>query len=74
MIGETPPMKKLVGFERVRLDVGQTTQVYFPFNIQSFLTVAYDGSKWLEPGAYRILIGKQHMHTIHLHGIPARWS
>ncbi len=74
MTGETPPMKKLVGFERVRLDVGQTAQVYFPFNIQSFLTVAYDGSKWLEPGAYRILIGKQHMHTIHLQGIPARWS
>jgi beta-D-xylosidase 4 len=74
MIGETPPIKKLFGFERVRLDVGETTQVYFPLNIQSLLTVARDGSKWLEPGSYKILIGKQHMHTVHLQGKPARWS
>jgi beta-glucosidase len=71
--GETPPIKKLFGFERVRLDVGQTTQVYFPLNVESLLTVARDGSKWLERGSYKILIGKQHMHTIHLIGKPSRW-
>jgi hypothetical protein len=70
----SPPMKNLFGFERVHLDVGQTTQVYFPFNVQSLLTIAHDGSKWIEPGPYRILIGKQHMHTIHLQGEPARLS
>jgi len=74
MSGQTPPIKQLFGFERVHLDVGQTTQVYFPLNIQSLLTVTHDGSKWLEPGAYQILIGKQHMHTIHLQGEPARWA
>ncbi len=70
----SPPLKKLFGFERVHLDVGQTTQVYFPLSIQSLLTVAQDGSKWLEPGSYRILIGQQHMYTIHLQGHPTRWS
>jgi hypothetical protein len=70
----SPPMKRLFGFERVRLDVGQTTQVFFPLNTESLLTVGRDGSKWLEPGAYRILIGKQHMHTVYLRGTPTRWS
>jgi hypothetical protein len=70
----SPPLRELFGFERVHLDVNQTTQVFFSLNIQSLLTVAHDGSKWLEPGSYQILIGKQHMHTIHLQGKPARWS
>ncbi len=70
----TPPIKKLFGFQRVRLNVGETVQVFFSLNIQSLLTVAHDGSKWLEPGSYRILIGKQHMHTIYLQGKPAIWS
>ena len=74
MTGQTPPIKQLFGFARVRLDPHQTTQVFFPLNVRSLLTVARDGSKWLEPGSYKILIGKQHMHTIHLQGKPARWS
>jgi hypothetical protein len=69
----SPPIKRLFGFERVRLDVGQTTQVYFPLNSDSLLTVGRDGSKWLEPGAYRILIGKENMHTVYLRGKAARW-
>ncbi|CAF1005974.1 unnamed protein product [Adineta steineri] len=71
---QTPPLKKLFGFERVHLNVHESTEVFFPFNMQSLLTVAHDGSKWLEPGFYRILIGKQHIHTIHLQGKPTRWS
>ena len=70
----SPPIKRLFGFERVRLDVGQTTQVFFPLNIESILTVGQDGSKWLEPGAYRIVIGKGHMHTVHLRGKAVRWA
>jgi hypothetical protein len=70
----SPPIERLFGFERVYLDVGQTTQVYFPLNIQSLLIIVHDGSKWLEPGSYRILVGKLHMHTIHLQGKPAQWS
>jgi hypothetical protein len=70
----SPPIKALFGFQRVHLDVGQTTQVFFPLNIQSLLTVGLDGSKWLEPGSYQILIGQQHMFTIHLQGKPTQWS
>ncbi|CAF4492493.1 unnamed protein product [Rotaria magnacalcarata] len=71
---QTPPIKKLFGFERVRLNVNETTQVFFPLNIDSLLTVALDGSKWLEPGSYKIIIGKQHIHTVQLQGQPTRWS
>ena len=70
----SPPIKKLFGFERVRLDVGQTAQVFFPLNSDSLLTTGQDGSKWLEPGAYRIIVGKEHMHTVHLRGKAARWA
>ena len=70
----SPPLKRLFGFERVRLDVNQTTQVFFPLNVQSLLTVAQNGTKWLEPGSYKIIIGKQHMHTLHLQGTPIQWS
>ncbi|CAM4775768.1 unnamed protein product [Rotaria magnacalcarata] len=71
---QTPPIKKLFGFERVRLNVNETTQVFFPLNIDSLLTVALDGSKWLEPGSYKIIIGKQHIHAVQLQGQPTRWS
>jgi hypothetical protein len=72
----SPPIKALFAFQRVHLDVGQTTQVYFPLNIQSLLTIGYDGSKWLEPGSYQIIIGQQqqHMYTLHLQGKPTQWS
>jgi hypothetical protein len=70
----SPPLKKLFAFERVYLDVNQTTQIFFPLNIQSLLTVAHDGSKWLEPGTYKILIGQEHMHTVYLRGKAIQWS
>jgi beta-glucosidase len=50
--GETPPIKQLFGFQRVHLNVNETTQVFFPFNTDALLTVARDGSKWLHPGHY----------------------
>jgi hypothetical protein len=71
----SPPIKRLFGFECVRLDVGHTAQVFFPLNSDSLLTVAHDGSKWLEPGAYRILVlEKDICNTVHLRGKAARWS
>ncbi|CAF0928516.1 unnamed protein product [Rotaria sordida] len=70
----SPPLRKLFGFKRVQLNINQTIQVFFPLNIDSLLTVAYNGSKWLEPGSYKILIGKQHMHTVYLRGRPTRYS
>ncbi|CAF1090258.1 unnamed protein product [Didymodactylos carnosus] len=70
----SPPIKKLFGFQRVYLETSQTTEIYFSFNIRSLLTIVLDGSKWLEPGLHKIMVGKQHMHTIHLEGEPIRWS
>ena len=71
---QAAPIKELFGFERVRLDPGHTTQVFFPLDAQALLTVARAGSKWLELGSYKILTGKQHMFTIRLREKPARWS
>ena len=73
LLDPSPPIKKLFGFERVLLDVNQTTEVFFPLSIDSLLIVAHDGSKWLEPGSYKIVIGKNHMHTVHLQGQSTRW-
>ncbi|CAF0937627.1 unnamed protein product, partial [Didymodactylos carnosus] len=61
----SPPVKKLFGFQRVCLETRQTTEIYFPFGIQSLLTIALGGSKWLEPWLHKVMVGKQHMHTIH---------
>jgi len=71
--GQTPPIKQLCGFQRVHLNINETVQLFFPLNVQSLLTIAQDGSKWLHPGQYQIVIGKQHMHTIELQGKAALW-
>ncbi len=70
----TPPIKQLFGFERVHLNVQQTAEVFFPLDISALLTVARDGSKWLQPGHYQIIIGQKWMHTIELRGKSAFWS
>jgi hypothetical protein len=46
---------------------------FFPLNIDALLMVARDGSKWLHPGHYRIIIGKQLTHTIQLQGKSFCW-
>jgi len=70
----SPPIKQLFGFERVHLNVSETAQVYFPLHVSALLTVATDGSKWLEPGHYQIIIGQKLIHTIQLRGKSALWS
>ena len=72
--GQTPPIKQLFGFDRVHLVVNETKQIFFPFNIETLLSVARDGSKWLHQGEYRIVVGKQHMFTIVLHGDSVLWK
>lgn len=72
--GQTPPIKQLFGFERVHLAVNETKQVFFPFNVESLFTVARDGSKWLHPGQYHILIGSQRMFTVELRGQSTLWK
>ena len=72
--GQTPPIKQLFGFERIHLVVNETKQVFFPFNVESLFTVARDGSKWLHPGQYHILIRGQRMFTVELRGQSALWK
>lgn len=72
--GQTSPIKQLFGFERIHLIVNETKQVFFPFNIETLLTVARDGSKWLHPGQYHIIIGNQHMFTVILGGHSTLWK
>jgi beta-D-xylosidase 4 len=72
--GQTPPIKQLFGFERVYLNVNETVEVFFAFNSNALLSIARDGSKWLHPGHYHIMIGQQWMHTIELRGESVRWS
>ena len=71
---EILPIKQLFGFERINLNINETKQVFFPLNIKSILSVAQDGSKWLYPGQYSILIGNQPMFTIELNGRPSLWQ
>lgn len=72
--GQSPPIKQLFGFERIHLSVNETKQVFFPLNTKVLFTIDRDGSKWLRPGHYHVLIGIQHMFTIKLHGHPALWE
>jgi hypothetical protein len=72
--GQTPPIKQLFGFERVHLNVNETKQVFFTFNIETLFAIARDGSKWLHPGDYHILIGSQRMFTVELRGHSALWK
>jgi beta-D-xylosidase 4 len=71
--GQTPPIKQLCGFKRVHLNINETVEVFISVNAQSLLTIARDGSKWLHPGQYHIVIGKQRMHTIELRGKSTPW-
>jgi len=70
----SPPIKQLFAFERVHLNVNETVQVFFPLYVNSLLTVAIDGSTWLQTGLYQIIIGQKLMHTIELRGKSALWS
>ena len=72
--GQMSPIKQLFGFERVKLAVNQTKEIFFPLNIRHLLTVIQDGTKWLHPGLYNILIGQQHMSTIKLDGQSTQWA
>ncbi|CAF3385873.1 unnamed protein product [Rotaria sp. Silwood2] len=74
MNGEISPIKQLFGFERVSLAVNQTKEVFFPLTVRHLLTIARDGTKWLHPGSYDILIGQQHMHTLKLYGQSIQWA
>ncbi len=68
----SPPMKQLFGFERVHLNVNESTQIYFPLYVNALQTIGSDGSKWLEPGLHQIIIGQKLLYQIQLTGRAVR--
>ncbi|CAF2734239.1 unnamed protein product [Rotaria sp. Silwood2] len=54
--------------------VNQTKEVFFPLTVRHLLAIAGDGTKWLHPGSYDVLIGQQHIHTIKLYGQSIQWG
>jgi beta-D-xylosidase 4 len=72
--GQTPPIKQLFGFERIHLSVNETKQVFFPFTTKTLLAIGRDGSKWIHPGQYHIVIDTQRMFTVELRGYSAVWE
>ncbi|CAF4633238.1 unnamed protein product, partial [Rotaria sp. Silwood2] len=54
--------------------VNQTKEIFFPLTVRHLLTIARDGTKWLHPGSYDVLIGQQHMHTLKLYGQSIQWA
>ena len=72
--GQKQPIKQLFGFERVYLNVNETKEVFFPFDMQTLLAVAQDGSKWFHPGTYNVIVGRETMYTIELHGSSVQWK
>ncbi len=72
--GEIMAFKQLFGFERVHLAINETKEVFFPFTIETAVSVARDGTKWLHPGLYYITIGQQRMFAIELKGQSTRWA
>jgi beta-D-xylosidase 4 len=65
---EIVPFKQLFGFERVHLAINETKEVFFPFTIQTAVSIARNGTKWIHPGLYYITIGQQRMFSIELKG------
>jgi hypothetical protein len=72
--GQSPPIKQLFGFKRINLSVNETKQVFFPLNNEALFIIDRDGSKWIHPGEYNILIGNQRMFTIELRGHSTLWK
>ena len=55
-LAPSPPLKQLVGFDRLYLDAGQTESAHFILTLDGLSSVVSDGSVWLFPGVYRLYI------------------
>jgi len=49
--------RQLVGFDRVALKPGQSRTVSFALDPRSMSSVARDGTRTIQPGAYRLYVG-----------------
>jgi beta-glucosidase len=57
--GITTPVlqRQLVAFQRVTLKPGKSAMVRFDIDPRSLSTVARDGTRTVQPGAYRLYVG-----------------
>ncbi|CAF1252537.1 unnamed protein product [Adineta ricciae] len=72
--GPILPIKQLFGFDRIHLGINETKEVFFPLNVEHLLIVEQDGTKWLYPGTYNVLIGQQLVYAIELYGPFIQWQ
>ena len=72
----SPPIRELVGFDRLLLEAGETGRADFVMTVASFRTVRDDGSAWLLPGAYSLFLQHdcQCQRTVQLTGRPWQFS
>lgn len=73
MDNQIMPFKQLFDFQRIHLSVNETKEVFFPFTIEAALIISSNGSKWLHPGSYHIVVGKQYVLSIELKGQSVQW-
>lgn len=55
--GEGAPLRSLVGYQRVHLLPGQSRTLQFDLDARVLSSVARDGSRAVEAGAYRVFVG-----------------
>ncbi len=50
----------------MHLAINETKEIFFPFIIQTAVSIARDGTKGVHLGLYYIIIGQQRMFSIEL--------
>ena len=61
------PHRRLLDFDRVRLDAGAGTSLVFSVNSSSLGLVDSEGNTYLYPGAHELRVSRGHGETLSLH-------
>ncbi len=54
----TPPVKRLVGFSKLRLEPGASARVEFFLTVKDLAFLGADGLSKIEPGSFRVIVNK----------------
>jgi len=74
------PIQQLVGFDRVNLAPGASTNVFFGIRAAQLAAVDAHGDKWVRPGTFHLKVGVEMnghgkpLHTIEVSGEPMQLS
>ncbi len=58
----TPPVKRLVAFQKVRLAPGQSSTLHFAFALSDFSFIGQDALPRTEPGMFKLMLGPAETH------------